>query len=98
METVLVDVKDVNGCKKMPIDMLDSEKFENHSDDGEGSESDSLLPPRRDGMSRKCEKTRRKVQWNDRKGNKLVEVLEFEPSEASDSEDEDSDSCICNIM
>ncbi|XP_044499949.1 uncharacterized protein LOC123221236 isoform X2 [Mangifera indica] len=98
METVRVDVKDVNGCKNMPIATLDSEKVENHTDDGEESESTSLLPPMRGGMSRKCEKTRRKVQWNDKNGNKLVEVLEFEPSEASDSEDDDSDTCMCTIM
>lgn len=41
----------------------------------------------------------RKVQWNDEKGYKLVEVVEFEPSEASDSDSEDSfDSCICSVM
>ncbi|KAJ6814470.1 uncharacterized protein M6B38_297795 [Iris pallida] len=34
--------------------------------------------------------SRRRVQWNDRNGNKLVEVLEFQPSDTSDSEDESS--------
>ncbi|KAL5138501.1 hypothetical protein HKD37_10G028662 [Glycine soja] len=83
---------------------------EDHVNGEDDSDSNSLLPPRRGGMSRNCEKTRRKVQWNDRNGNKLAEVLEYEPrysiglelgghsSDVSDSEDEDSDSCICAIM
>lgn len=43
------------------------------------SELNSLLPPRRGGMSRKLEKTARKVRWKDSNGNNLVEVLEFQP-------------------
>ncbi|PKI35109.1 uncharacterized protein LOC116198890 [Punica granatum] len=70
------------------------------------SEVNSLLPPRTGGMSRKLEKTGRKVRWNDNDGNKLFEVLEFQPSDISDSEDEDEgedededeDSCVCTIM
>ncbi|KAG6759192.1 hypothetical protein POTOM_035661 [Populus tomentosa] len=60
---------------------LDSPKAE---EDVEGngedySEFKALLPPRKGGMSRNSDKVRRKVQWNDNNGNKLVEVLEFEP-------------------
>ncbi|KAJ9555607.1 hypothetical protein OSB04_010221 [Centaurea solstitialis] len=36
-----------------------------------------------------------KVHWND---NNLTQVLEYQPSEASDVDEEDSDACICNIM
>ncbi|KAF5752410.1 hypothetical protein HS088_TW01G00319 [Tripterygium wilfordii] len=92
------DLKDVNGCKIKPVANIDSQKVEDHSYTEEDSESNSLLPPRKGGMSRKSDKMPRKVQWNDRNGNKLVEVLEFEPSDVSDSDDEDSDSCICTIM
>ncbi|KAE8714651.1 Actin-related protein 2/3 complex subunit 2 [Hibiscus syriacus] len=50
-------------------------------------------------VSSKSDKTRRKVQWNDRNGNKLVEIMEFEPSDVSDSDDvNDEDSCICIII
>ncbi|KAE9619200.1 hypothetical protein Lalb_Chr02g0150621 [Lupinus albus] len=53
-------------------------------------------------MSRKSEKghktRRKKVQWNDKNGNKLVEVLEYEPSDVSDSENGVDDSCMCTIL
>ncbi|OAY63394.1 hypothetical protein ACMD2_14656 [Ananas comosus] len=57
----------------------------------------SLLPPRgaeKGGTARKFRKggSRRKVQWNDRKGKKLVEV------DSSDSDDDYLDSCICSMM
>lgn len=68
------DVKDANGFT------VDSEKVENHADDREDySDSNTLLPPRRGGMSRSPKRVRRKVQWNDNNGNKLTEVLIFEP-------------------
>lgn len=64
-----------------------------------GDEDDglrSLLSPLR---VEKPKSVGRKVQWNDMNGDKLVEILEFQPSEASDSEDEDdSDFCTCIIM
>ncbi|KAI3469814.1 hypothetical protein Pfo_026477 [Paulownia fortunei] len=59
---------------------------ESHGDD----ESQSLL--------KKSEKPRRKVQWLDKNGDKLAEILEFQPSDVSDSDEEDSDSCLCKIM
>ncbi|XP_061356806.1 uncharacterized protein LOC133301199 [Gastrolobium bilobum] len=94
-------IKDANGCMKKPVAVasLDGRKVEDHANREDDSDSNSLLPPRRGGMSRKSDKTCRKVQWNDKNGNKLVEVLEYEPSDVSDSEeDEDEDSCICSIM
>ncbi|KAG6668563.1 uncharacterized protein LOC122276533 isoform X2 [Carya illinoinensis] len=93
------DAKLVNGYKSSTIGATDPAKVQDHRVNGEeDSESNSLLPPRRGGISRKSEKTRLKVQWNDKNGNKLAEVLEFYPSDASDSDDEDSDSCICTVM
>ncbi|KAK2643742.1 hypothetical protein Ddye_018937 [Dipteronia dyeriana] len=98
MDKAHVDVKNVSRSNQEPLITEDSGKLDDQTDGEEYSESNSLLPPRKGGMSRKSDKTRRKVQWNDRNGNKLVEVLEFEPSDASDSDDEESDSCICTIM
>jgi len=43
------------------------------------SESESLLLPRNGGIARGPPKVRRKVQWNDAHGNKLAEILEFQP-------------------
>ncbi|KAL2325066.1 hypothetical protein Fmac_024124 [Flemingia macrophylla] len=98
--------KDVNGCVNKPLALtvasLDGRKVEDRSNREDDSDSNSLLPLPRGGMSRNSDKTRRKrkVQWNDRLGNKLAEVLEYEPSDVSDSESEDEgvDSCICSIM
>lgn len=98
MDAVQKSVKEANGYKKSSSVSTDTQKLEDQADGEEDSESHSLLPPRRGGMSRKSDKIRRKVQWNDKNGNNLVEVLEFEPSDVSDSDDEDSDSCICTIM
>lgn len=46
------------------------------------------------------EKHVKKVQWMDFSGKELVEIREFEPSEAEDSdyEGEDNRSCICTIL
>lgn len=74
------DGTDGNGCKAKPLGSVDNNTgVVKHANGDDDSESNSLLPPRRGGMSRKSDKVRRKVQWNDRNGNKLVEVLEFEP-------------------
>ncbi|KAK1260950.1 hypothetical protein QJS04_geneDACA002319 [Acorus gramineus] len=60
-------------------------------------ESNALLPS--DEKRTAMIGSRRKVRWNDCNGEKLVQVLEFEPSDTSDSEeDEESDSCMCTIM
>ncbi|KAL4291092.1 hypothetical protein GQ457_14G013600 [Hibiscus cannabinus] len=91
---------DVNGHKNETSGTIDSPKVEDHTDGDDYSESNTLLPPKKGGISRKSEKTERKVQWNDRNGNKLAEIILFEPSDVSDSDDgdSDSDSCICTIM
>ncbi|KAG5004070.1 hypothetical protein JHK86_028209 [Glycine max] len=87
-----MDSKDINGClmdKHKPVvtSSLVCEKVEDHVNGEDDSDSNSLLPPRRGGMSRNCEKTRRKVQWNDRNGNKLAEVLEYEPRKRKEEVD-----------
>lgn len=99
MDSVHNDIKDANGYDGGLLEtIMDYPKDEEQSDGEEESDSNSLLPPRTGGMSRKSDKIRRKVQWNDRNGNKLAEIKEFEPSEVGDSDDEDSDSCVCTIM
>ncbi|CAL0316735.1 unnamed protein product [Lupinus luteus] len=96
--------KDVNGSVNKPMAVvasLEASKVEDHANGEDDSDSKSLLPPRIGGMSRKSDNSkthRKKVQWNDKNGKKLVEVLEYEPSDVSDSENEDEDSCMCTIM
>ncbi|KAG5152380.1 hypothetical protein JHK84_028852 [Glycine max] len=80
--------KDTNGCVNKPMALtmtltvasLEGRKVEDRNKEDD-SDSNSLLPLRKGGISRKSDKTyrKRKVQWNDRIGNKLVEVLEYEP-------------------
>ncbi|KAH6768437.1 hypothetical protein C2S51_013773 [Perilla frutescens var. frutescens] len=64
----------------------------------ESDESKALLPSINGGLSKNSDKPKRKVHWMDKNGDKLAEILEFQPSDVSDSEDDDSDSCICRIM
>ncbi|KAK7278509.1 hypothetical protein RJT34_23539 [Clitoria ternatea] len=100
METITItkSTNDVNGRVNKPVAVasLDGRKVEDHGNREDDCDSNSLLPLPTGGMSRNSNKTYRKVQWNDKIGNELVEVMEYEPSDASDSEDDDS--CICSIM
>ena len=73
-----MEAKDANGYMNKPLVSLDDQRVEGHENGGDDSETNSLLQ-RRGGISRKSDKARRKVQWNDRNGNKLAEVLEFLP-------------------
>lgn len=44
---------------------------------------------------------RRKVSWSDTRGNDLVQIWEFQPSDSSDSDDDgedDSQACACVIV
>lgn len=66
--------------------------------DGKDSESETLLPAINGEVCKGQPNTRRKVHWKDTYGNKLAEVLEFQPSDASDSDEDDADSCFCTIM
>ncbi|KAF8388267.1 hypothetical protein HHK36_026933 [Tetracentron sinense] len=92
------EVTDSNSCNNKPSAKIESQKVEVGADREDDDESNSLLSPRRGGISKWPRKSRQKVQWNDRNGNKLVEVLEFQPSDESDTDDEDSESCICTVM
>ncbi|CAI0436915.1 unnamed protein product [Linum tenue] len=76
-----MDDKEENGCDTKPLISKDGDEVENQGDDGEEEEgeSNSLLAPRKGGMSRKSGKVRRNVQWNDKNGRKLAEILVFEP-------------------
>ncbi|KAF6156252.1 hypothetical protein GIB67_030255 [Kingdonia uniflora] len=89
-----MEVKNSGGYKKKLV--LDVKKV------GESEEEElrSLLsPPAKGAMAKTPRKARQKVQWRDTNGNnKLVEVLEFQPSDTSDNDEEDLDSCICTIM
>ncbi|CAN6996378.1 hypothetical protein IGI04_018308 [Brassica rapa subsp. trilocularis] len=98
METTCGEDKEANGCEnghKAAVVRLEDQISE---EEEEESESQCLLPPRKGGMSRSTDKIKRTVQWNDIKGDNLAEVLVYEPSEVSDTDDDDSDSCICTIM
>lgn len=67
---------------------------------GGGGEREALLPRHpAGGLARKGQRgSKRRVQWKDSHGKKLVEVLEFQPSDSSDSDDEYLDTCICSVM
>lgn len=73
---------DVRNCErqrsKQDVDLV-SEKVKVGVDKEENDESNSLLSPRGGGMAKRERSSRRKVQWNDKNGNKLFEVLEFQP-------------------
>ncbi|XP_076896488.1 uncharacterized protein LOC143549471 [Bidens hawaiensis] len=88
---------DESGMESKLIENGNHKKSEEKVED-EDDESKKLLLPNKGGLSKKSGNKHRKVQWNDRNGYKLAEVLEYQPSDVSDSEDEDEDSCICNIM
>ncbi|MQM03096.1 hypothetical protein Taro_035878 [Colocasia esculenta] len=100
-----VEYRESDGmCRKaeneLAVNGVDGGKEEKAEEDGE-RESKSLLGANgRTAAPKRQRSARRKVQWNDRDGNKLVEVLEFQPSDSSDSdeEDDDADPCICTIM
>ncbi|XP_008796351.1 uncharacterized protein LOC103711838 [Phoenix dactylifera] len=90
MDSGGVEVNNCHGTK--PSVFVDSKK--EGVDKGEEEDGDTnflLRPSSNGGLAGKRQKSsRRKVQWNDRNGNNLVEVLEFQPSDSSDSEDDSS--------
>nr|XP_027116627.1 uncharacterized protein LOC113734324 isoform X2 [Coffea arabica]XP_027118860.1 uncharacterized protein LOC113736203 isoform X1 [Coffea arabica] len=66
--------------KKECLNGVDSQNLALNGGKDEQEESQLLLPPNNEGgLSKKSGKPRRKVQWNDKNGNKLAEVLEFQP-------------------
>ncbi|XP_019228296.1 PREDICTED: uncharacterized protein LOC109209480 [Nicotiana attenuata] len=84
--------KEFKGEKNKYVDSVEASK------DEDDETKALLLPCKKGGLSKDKGKPKRKVQWNDTNGNKLAEVLEFQPSDVSDSDDDESDSCICRIM
>ncbi|KAL0722252.1 hypothetical protein Bca4012_036851 [Brassica carinata] len=102
MDTTCGEAKEANGCENgdeaIVVSLKSNEPEDQISEEEEESESQCLLPPRKGGMSRSTDKIKRSVQWNDIKGDNLAEVLVYEPSEVSDTDEDDSDSCICTIM
>ncbi|XP_031483316.1 uncharacterized protein LOC116252859 [Nymphaea colorata] len=64
----------------------------------------SLLPLQKEGSfkggANGGTESRRKVQWNDKDGDKLAQVREFVPSDSSDNDcdEDDLDSCLCVIV
>lgn len=100
------EVFDMDGNIKNDLKKpLDGSASQNGALNGHGickedndDETQLLLPPLKGGLSKKSGKPRLKVQWNDKNGDKLAEVLEFQPSEASDSDEEEGDGCFCRIM
>ncbi|XP_062216839.1 uncharacterized protein LOC133916952 [Phragmites australis] len=92
-----------NGCGKNPppsSPVAGSQEAAGSKDDAAAGERKALLPRQLSGgMARKGHKgPKRCVQWKDRHGKKLTEVLEFQPSDSSDSDDEYLDTCMCSIM
>ncbi|KAK9137806.1 hypothetical protein Sjap_008400 [Stephania japonica] len=73
------DGKGRSDCKVDPSAESESKKLDPCLNGVEEEECSSLLSPRRGGMLEKPKRSRRKVQWNDKNGDKLVEVLEFQP-------------------
>ncbi|KAL5198152.1 hypothetical protein ABZP36_001664, partial [Zizania latifolia] len=73
------------------------------SDDEEGSKEVMVeVPPKSSLKKANCVDSKNvvkgNVKWMDFLGKDLTEVKEFEPSESGDSDDEDSDTCICVIQ
>lgn len=66
-----VDAKNLQGteCTKTVV---------NGESDGD-DESRALLHPQKDRLPKQPEKPRRKVQWLDGNGEKLAQIVEFEP-------------------
>lgn len=92
------DKMDVKNNALSDVDSKTSLLNGDRKEEEEDETTTLLVPPRRGGLSRKVEKSQRKVMWNDNNGNKLAQVLEYQPSDASDSDEEESDSCLCRIM
>lgn len=98
MDSEGMDAKICNGSTPSSVSVSKEGTDRREEEDGETS---LLISPalKKGGMKGRRQRSRRKkVQWNDCNGNTLVEVMEFQPSDSSDSEDEYADSCICTIM
>lgn len=65
--------KEFKGEKNKYVDSVEASK------DEDDESKALLLPCKKGGLSKNKGKPKRKVQWNDTNGNKLTEVLEFQP-------------------
>lgn len=87
--------------KVNPITDLEPEEIEAGMNKVNDSEAQSLLGNIK-GAKQEEEKDqpkrKRKVKWKDTNGNKLAEIVEFLPSDVSDSDEEEVDFCFCTIM
>ncbi|KAL4034841.1 hypothetical protein IC575_003510 [Cucumis melo] len=98
------EVESVIGTSGSIVETLESkQECRDESDDKVqeneyGIKSSLRKPSLRSGVSK--EKHVKRVQWMDFSGKELVEIREFEASEAEDSdyESEDNRSCICTIL
>jgi len=82
MDDIVTKKDNANGSVNKPVASLNFKKVEDHGHVNGKNDSDSnslLTLPKRGGMTRKLDKTCRRVQWTDTIGNKLVEVLKYEP-------------------
>ncbi|KAJ0966528.1 hypothetical protein J5N97_023445 [Dioscorea zingiberensis] len=88
-----------DGYKPSAVDGVELDGVDKGEDDGDVDGTRSLPTSAMNGdmPGEQSKSLGRKVTWNDLNGNKLVEVLEFYPSDTSDSEDE-RDDCICTII
>ena len=72
-----------NGGSKPSYCVEESKKEADKAEEEDDGESKSLLQSAKvtnGGMAKKRHKSsRRRVQWNDRNGNKLAEILEYQP-------------------
>ncbi|XP_058105240.1 uncharacterized protein LOC131248799 isoform X3 [Magnolia sinica] len=73
-----LNITNPNKCKKKLANNAVSQKEVDFCRE-ENEELKSLLPPQRGRMSTRPKNLWWKVQWNDRNGNKLAEVFEFQP-------------------
>lgn len=79
MDVVKNDAKICNGNKTSSV--ATSKDGTDKGEEEDGETSSFLLPSlKKGGMQGRRQTSRRKrVQWNDRNGDKLVQILEFQP-------------------
>ncbi|PKA59424.1 hypothetical protein AXF42_Ash019578 [Apostasia shenzhenica] len=82
------EARNCNG--KKPSIVIDSKEGVDKGKDEDGKRNCFLSSAlKKGGMKGRRQRSRaKKVRWNDCNGDKLVEVMEFQPSDSSDSEDE----------
>nr|GMD59787.1 hypothetical protein TEA_028947 [Ipomoea batatas] len=75
-----MDDNELNLGKNKLVEGMESQKDVLNGEKEDEDESKSLLPSKRGGLLKKPVNPKLKVQWNDRNGDKLAEILEFQPS------------------